>query len=117
MSENEVLEENKRLKERVAELETLLQNKNTNNARAYNEIRLMIANKVKNEVEADIIQGVSHNWTRKRAEKKIMSDLKWDLRVRIVADFREDHINQAKEYLNNYVIPDEYRFSRWNKEA
>ena len=77
----------------------------------------MIINKANNEVEIDIVNGTSHNWTRKKAEKKIMSDLKWDLRIRVVSDFRDEHISKAKEYLNNYVIPEEFKKSRWNKEV
>lgn len=113
----EVLEENKRLKERVAELEGLLERTKGSSTRAYSEIRIMIIKKVNNEVEADIINGVSHNWTRKRAEKKIMSDLKWDLRIRLVSDFRDEHIEQAREYLSNYEIPEEFKKSIWNEEV
>lgn len=113
----EILEENKKLKERVAELEGLLERTKGSSTRAYSEIRAMIINKANNEVEEDIVNGTSHDWTRKRAEKKIMSDLKWDLRIRVVSDFRDEHISKAKEYLSNYVIPEDFRKSRWNKEA
>ena len=110
----EILEENRKLKERVAELEGIIQRKSGSSARAYDEIRAMIINKAKKEVEEDIVNGDKKNWTRKRAEKQIMSDLKWDLRIRRVADFRDEHIAQAKEYLEKYVIPDELKKSRWN---
>lgn len=42
-----------------------------------------------------------------------MSDLKWDLRVRNISDFRAEHIEPAKEYVNNYILSDEYKKSRW----
>jgi cell division septum initiation protein DivIVA len=111
----EILEKNRRLKGRVAELEGLLQRKSGSNTRAYDEIRAMIISKVKREVEQfAYLKEWQNADTRKRAEKQIMSDLKWDLRIRRVADFRDEHIAQAKEYIEKYVIPDELKKSRWN---
>lgn len=46
-----------------------------------------------------------------------MSDLKWDLRVRTINDFKSEHIKQAKEYINNYILEDEYKYSRWNTKG
>lgn len=107
------LADNKKLRERINELEELLKRKSGSNLRAYNEIRAMIIKKANTEVEADIVNGEERNWSRQRVEKKIMSDLKWDLRVRRVADFRDEHIEQAKEYLKKYEIPDELKKSQW----
>lgn len=113
MSEQELIAENGKLKERIKELELLLQRKNGGSTRAYDEIRAMIISRVNDEVEVDIVNGEEKNWTRKIAEKQIMSDLKWDLRVRRVSDFRNEHIQQAKEYLSNYVMPEELKKSKW----
>lgn len=117
MSENELLEENKRLKERVTFLEGVINKGNSGNISAYNAIRLMIKEKTNKEVDIDIVNGQERRWTRERAEKKIMSDLKWDLRVRTVSDFRVEHIEPAKEYINNYVLSEELKKSRWKEEA
>lgn len=113
MSYEELEKENKDLKERVQELELLLKRKSAGSSRAYDEIRAMIIRKVDKEVEIDIIKGQEKRWTRKIAEKQIMSDLKWDLRIRRVADFRDEHIQPAKEYIENYVLSDELKKSRW----
>lgn len=74
----------------------------------------MIISRVNDEVPIDFVNGEIKYWTRKKAEKQIMSDLKWNLRIRRVADFRNEHIQQAKEYLSNYVMPEELKKSRWN---
>ena len=118
MQENEkikeLLEENQKLKERVAFLESVLARGNTGNTSAYNAIRLFIIEKVKKEVE---IPEHLKDWQKKdtiqKAERKVMSDLKWDLRVRNISDFRAEHIEPAKEYVNNYILSDEYKKSRW----
>ena len=111
--ENELLEENKRLKERVAFLEGIVNRGSAGNTNAYNAIRLMIIEKVDNEVEIDIVNGQEKRWTRERAERQIMSDLKWDLRVRRISDFRSEHIEQAREYINNYALAEDLKKSRW----
>lgn len=109
----EIIKENENLKERIQELENLLKRKNGSNSRAYDEIRAMIITKVDKEVDIDIVNGEERRWTRKRAEKQIMSDLKWDLRIRRITEFRDENIEQAREYLNTYIIPDELKKSRW----
>jgi hypothetical protein len=115
MSNEELLKENQELKERIELLERTIGRENSGNTGTYNKIRTMIIEKVKKEVEQDKLEnGNTYDWTRKRAEKKVMSDLKWDLRVRNISDFRAEHIEQAKEYINNYTLPDEYKKSRWN---
>lgn len=113
MSKEELLEENNKLKERIQELECLLKRRNNGNTRAYDEIRAMIINKADKEVEIDIVNGQERRWTRKVAEKRMMSDLKWDLRIRRVSDFRIEHIEQAREYLKKYILDEELKKSRW----
>lgn len=107
-------EENRKLKERVEELELLLQRKNGSSSRAYEQIRAMTITKVEKEVEEP--EGLK-DWQKKddksRAERQIMSDLKWDLRVRRIQDFRDEHIEQAKEYIKNYILPEELKKSKW----
>lgn len=91
-----------------------MKTKSCGSSRAYDEIRAMIITKVDKEVEQP--EGLKE-WQIKddksRAERQIMSDLKWDLRIRRVTDFRDENIEQAREYLRNYVIPEELRKSRW----
>ena len=105
--------ENIKLKERIQELELLLKRKSSSSSRAYDEIRAMIISKVNKEVGIDNVNGQEKRWTRQTAEKQIISDLKWDLRIRRVSDFRDENIEPAREYLKNYVIPDELKKSRW----
>lgn len=110
----ELLEENKKLKERVEELELLLKRKSSGSSRAYDEIRAMIINKVNKEVDIpDYLEEWKKKDTRQRAERQIMSDLKWDLRIRRIQDFRDENIQPAKEYIDNYVLPEELKKSRW----
>lgn len=114
MSENELIEENKKLKERVAFLESIVNRGSSGNTSAYNAIRLMIIEKVNKEVELpETLEGWQKKETRSRAERQIMSDLKWDLRVRNVSDFRSEHIEPAKEYIEKYILPEELKKSRW----
>lgn len=71
MQENEkikeLLEENQKLKERVAFLESVLARGNTGNTSAYNAIRLFIIEKVKKEVE---IPEHLEDWQKKTQYKK-----------------------------------------------
>jgi len=110
----EVLEENKRLKERVEFLERLLDRKNAGHSGAYNSIREMIIAKVEKEVDIPVYL---EDWQRKdtlqKAERQIMSDLKWDLRVRRIEDFRTEHIEPAKEYIEKYELAEDLKKSRW----
>ncbi len=114
MSNEELIAENGKLKERVKELELLLKRKSNGSSRAYDEIRAMIITKVDKEIEIpDYLEDWQKKDNRQRAERQIMSDLKWDLRIRRIQDFRDEHIEKAKEYINNYVIPEELKKSRW----
>lgn len=114
MSEQELLEENKQLKERIALLESIVNRGSSGNTSAYNAIRLMIIEKVNKEVELpETLEGWQKKDTRARAERQIMRDLKWDLRVRNISDFRSEHVEQAKEYIAKYILPEELKKSRW----
>ncbi len=106
----ELEEENKRLKR-------MLNMNRSDKVGAYNEIRQMIRMKVEDEnvpLDYNEISGEYYDWTKKCAERQIMRDLKWDLRVRVVTDFTQEHIQPAKEYIENYVLPEKYKKSRWN---
>lgn len=114
MSEQEMLNKIKELEKRNKFLESVIARGSSGNTSAYNAIRLMIVEKVQKEVEQP--QGLEewqNNDTRQKAERKIMSDLKWDLRVRNISDFRSEHIQKAKEYIANYILPEELKKSRW----
>lgn len=114
MSEQEMLNRIKELEERNRFLESVMARGNTGNTSAYHAIRLMIIEKVDKEVEIpDSLLDYQKKDIRQIAERKIMSDLKWDLRVRTISDFRAEHIDKAKEYIANYVLPDECKKSRW----
>jgi len=94
----EIIEENKKLKERVEFLERLLNRKNSGHSSAYNAIREMIIQKVEKEVSIpEYLEDWQKKDTRQRAERQIMSDLKWEIRVRRIEDFRSEHIEPAKE--------------------
>ena len=113
MSNEKLMAENVKLKERIQELKLLLKRKSSGSSRAYDEIRAMIISKVDKEVEIDNVNGQEKRWTRQKAEKQIMGDLKWDLRIRRVADFRDENIEPAREYIKKYIIPEELKKSRW----
>ncbi len=102
MSETELIEENKRLKERIQYLENIISRGNTGNSSAYSAIRGMIINKVAKEVDVSKFEEWQRKHKREVIERQIMRDLKWDLRVRNISDFRAEHVKQAEEYINNY---------------
>ncbi|MCI8470366.1 MAG: hypothetical protein HFJ35_02580 [Clostridia bacterium] len=114
MSEEEMLNKIKELEERNKFLESVINRGSSGNTSAYNTIRLMIIEKVKKEVEQpEGLEQWQNKDTRQRAERQIMRDLKWDLRVRNISDFRAEHIEPAKEYIKNYILPEELKKSRW----
>lgn len=102
MSNEELLEENQKLKERVKYLENILNRGNTGNISAYNTIRGMIINKVQNE----LIVPESQNWRKegyiKQKERQLMSDLLWEIHVRRVSELKMENIKPAEEYIKNY---------------
>lgn len=114
MLESELIEENKKLKERITFLESIVNRGSSGNTSAYNAIRLMIIEKVQKEVELpEHLKDWQNKDTRQRAERQIMRDLKWDLRVRNISDFRAEHIEKAKTYIDNYILPESLKKSRW----
>lgn len=114
MSEAELLEENRQLKERITALESILNRGSSGSTSAYNSIRTMIIEKVQKEVEIpEHLLGWQKKGTRQRAERQIMRDLKWDMHIRTISDFRAEHIEKAKEYIENYILPEELKKSRW----
>lgn len=114
MSEQEMLNKIKELEERNEFLESVIARGSSGNTSAYNAIRLMIIEKVKNEVEQpEGLEEWQNESTRQKAERQIMRDLKWDLRIRTISDFRSEHIQPAKEYIEKYIVPEELKKSRW----
>lgn len=104
--ENEILEENKRLKERVQYLENILNRGNSSNSEAYSIIRGMIINKVKNELKIPEKQQWRKDSYIKQIERRVMKDLLWEIHVRRVAELRTEHIESAEKYIKNYVLPE-----------
>lgn len=109
MSDEELFEENKKLKEKIELLEKALYRKHTNNRDAYIQIKDLIAQKIEKEVPQDVVGNRRSNSARRQAQRQCMNDLKWDLRVRNVADFTEEHIEQAKKYLETYKVSEKYK--------
>lgn len=117
MSEQEMMARIKELEERNKFLENIVNRGSSGNTSAYNAIRLMIIEKVQKEVEQpEWLEEWQNRDTRQRAERQIMRDLKWDLRVRNIADFRFEHIQPAKEYIKKYVLSEDLKKSRWAQE-
>lgn len=102
MSESELLEENKKLKERVAYLENIINRGTSGNSGAYNNIRGMIINKVENEIDLTKYEEWQRKHKRQQFERQIMRDLLWGIRVRRVTELRPEHIKQAEEFIQNY---------------
>jgi len=102
MSESELLEENKKLKERVTYLENIINHGNTGNCGAYNTIRGMIINKVQQEIDLTKYEEWQRKSKRQQFERQIMRDLLWNIRVRRVTELRTEHIKKAEGYINNY---------------
>lgn len=61
----------------------------------------------------DRIQQIKYEWLDKnfigipklskdRMLRKLTSDIKWDLHIREIRDFREENIEQVRKYLNTY---------------
>lgn len=114
MSEQELMAENGKLKERIKELELLLQRKSSSSSKAYDEIRAMIIKKVDKEVQLpEYLEDWQKKDTRQKAERQIMSDLKWDLRIRRIQDFKDENIEPAREYIEKYILSEDLKKSRW----
>ena len=92
----ELLEENKRLKERIEYLENILNRGNSGNCGAYSNIRGMIINKVQQEIYLTKYEEWQRKHKRQQYERQLMRDLLWNIRVRRVSELRTEHINQAE---------------------
>jgi len=95
----EIIEENKKLKERIKYLENII---NRGNSGAYDTIRGMIINKVDKEIDFTQYEEWQRKGRRRRFERKLMDDLLWEIRVRTVKLLSEEHIKLAEEYIKNY---------------
>lgn len=104
MSEQELLEENKKLKERVEFLEKIINRGSRGNTSAYNAIRTMIVEKVEKEYDLSKYEEWKRKHERQKIERQVMRDLLWEIRVRRVSELRAEHVEQAKQYLENYKI-------------
>ena len=102
MSENELLEENKKLKERIEYLENIINRGNSGNCGAYNNIRGMIINKVQQEIDLSKYEEWQRKHKRQQFERQIMRDLLWEIRVRRVTELRPEHIKQAEKFIQYY---------------
>lgn len=104
----------KELEKENAKLKMIIERGNRGNSNAYNTIRMEIIAKVDKEIE---IPENLENWQKKdvrsRAERQIMRDLKWDLHVRQISDFRAEHIEPAIDYIQNYELAEDLKKSRW----
>lgn len=103
MSEQELLDKIKQLEEENKTLKEILERGNSGNSSAYNAIRLMIIEKVQKEVNIpEDSEGWQKKKARQKAERQIMRDLLWSIRVRRVTELRTEHVKQAEEYIKNY---------------
>lgn len=109
MTNEELLARIEELESENKTLKNMLNRGSSGNSSAYTEIRMAIDKKVDEEYDISIFE----DWQRKHKasvmRRKIMDDLKWDLRIRNVSDFRMEHVEPAKEYIKNYVIPNKAR--------
>ena len=105
MSENELLlEKIKKLEEENKLLRNTIERKITSGSiTAYETIRNMIFE----YVDQKVFKTTNGN-QRSNLRRKIVDDMKWDLRVRTINDFKVEDIPRAKEYLENYKIDDYY---------
>lgn len=96
--------ENQELKERIEFLEKIISKGNAGNSSAYSAIRLAIVEKVDKEFDVTKFEDWQRKWEIQKAQRQIMRDLKWDMHIRQISDFRQEHIEPAKEYIANYKI-------------
>ncbi len=104
MTNEELERENQELKERIEFLEKIINKGNAGNSSAYNAIRLAIVEKVDKEFDVTKFEDWQRKWEIQKVQRQIMRDLKWDMHIRQISDFRQEHIEKAKEYIANYKI-------------
>lgn len=98
----EILAENKQLKERIKYLENIISRGNSGNYGVYNTIRGMIINKVQSEIDLTKFEEWARKHKRQQFERQLMRDLLWEIRVRRVTELRIEHIEPAEQYIKNY---------------
>ncbi len=108
LSENidklELMKEIETLRKENEELRYILNSKiSRNSLSAYEIVAKMVANKVYDEVREDVGCNV-----RTSLKRKLMDDLKWDLRVRKATNFTQEHIPQVEDYLKKYTFDRQY---------
>ena len=102
MDNEELMQENADLRERIRILENIINRGNRTNANAYSVIRGMIIEKVEKEVDLNVYEDWTRKQKRQQFERQLMQDLLWEIRVRRVAELRNEHIKQAEEFINKY---------------
>lgn len=111
MSEQELLEENKMLKEEIQKLKGIIESKVVSkDITAYQIIANLISEKVNKDIHEDW-----KDWgkAKQSIKRKMMDDLKWELHVRYANNFEKEHIDPAKEFINNYEIEEFYKKERY----
>lgn len=68
----------------------------------------IITSPISDKVYKEVKETLKRN-TKQALKRKIMDDLKWDLHVRYANDFKVEHIEPAKEYIDKYKIENFYR--------
>lgn len=70
---------------------------------AHEIISGIIAEKVYSTVRSDLSK-----YTKTSLKRKILESLKWHLQVRYADDLKEEHIEQAKKFIEDYKIAEFY---------
>lgn len=102
---NELKKENEQLKKQVE------RNKYEKIKTAHEIISETIAEKVNSLVRDDLSK-----FTRTALKRQILETLKWELQVRYANDLKNEHIEKAKEFIQNYKIDDFYLKSSLKEE-
>lgn len=89
--------ENEQLRKQVEK------NKHERIKTAHEIISEMIVEKVNNIVRDDLTR-----YTRTALKREIIEALKWELRVRYANDLKNEHIEQAKKFIQDYKINEFY---------
>lgn len=102
MTNEELVRENKELKERIEFLEKVINKGNAGNSSAYSTIRLAIIEKADKDFDVSQFDGWKRKMEVQKMQRQIMRDLKWDMHIRQISDFRAEHVEKAKEYIAGY---------------
>ena len=94
----------KELEEENEQLKKQLKNNQCDKIKTAREIiSEVIAEKVKNSVRSNLSK-----YTKTALKREILEALKWKLQVRYADNLKEEHIEMAKEFVQNYQINDFY---------